>query len=47
MTKNIRININGTSVEVSAETYKRIEKIASAKKMTFTEAVSFCLEKVI
>lgn len=41
------ILINGESVKVSIETYKRIEKTASEKDITFSEAISFLLEKVI
>lgn len=41
------ITINGTEVEVSASVYARIEKLAQEKNLTFAQAVSFCLEKVI
>lgn len=42
-----KIIINGRTVDVGVETLRRIEKIAEEKKITLTEAVSFCLEKVI
>ena len=41
------IRINGNDVQVSAETFKRIEVVARRKKMTFAKAVEFCLERVI
>jgi hypothetical protein len=41
------ITINGTEVQVSASVYARIDKIAQEKKISFAEAISFCLEKVI
>lgn len=41
------ILINGTKVQISAETFKRIEKIATEKNIPFSQAISFCLEKVI
>lgn len=41
------ILINGTEVRISVETFKRIEKIATEKKIPVNEAISFCLEKVI
>jgi hypothetical protein len=41
------IVINGTNVEVSPETFRRLEKIAAEKSLRLDEAVSFCLEKVI
>lgn len=41
------IIVNGKSVKINAETYKRIEKTASEKNITFYEAVSFLLRKVI
>lgn len=41
------IVINGTEVSVSAETLKRIERLAAEKKSSLGEAVVFCLEKVI
>lgn len=40
------IKINGADVEISPKTYKRIEKIAMEKGLTFAEAISFCLQKV-
>lgn len=41
------ILINGKSVEVAPEVYQRIKKIAAAKKIPFSQAVVFCLEKII
>lgn len=41
------IVINGNAVEVSIETAKRIEHIASEKKIPLSEAIILCLQKVI
>ena len=41
------ILINSKAVKITTETYRRIEKIAHRKKLSFYEAVVFCLEKVI
>ena len=41
------IKINGKTVMVTAETYRRIKKIAAERRIAFSAAVSFCLEKVI
>lgn len=41
------ILVNGIPVKVCAETFKRIEKFASEKNVTFSEAVNLLLEKVI
>lgn len=41
------IEINGNAVQVSLETAKRIEHIASEKKITLSEAIVLCLQKVI
>lgn len=41
------IIINGNTVKVSVETAKRIEHIASEKKIPLSEAIILCLEKVI
>ena len=41
------IIINGKAIEVSVETAKRIEHVAEERKIPFTEAINFCLEKVI
>jgi hypothetical protein len=40
------IKVNDIKVNISPKTYKRIEKIASEKKIAFSEAVSFLLSKV-
>lgn len=40
------IMINGTKVKVTPATYRKIEAIASRKKLTFSEAISYCLKKV-
>lgn len=39
--------INGCAVEITSETFKRIERIATARKISISEAIIFCLEKVI
>lgn len=41
------IYINGKRVTVTAETFRRIEKIAEERKIDLPEAISFCLQKVI
>jgi hypothetical protein len=41
------IKINGKKVKVTAETYRRIEKIAAERHIALSAAISFCLEKVI
>ena len=41
------IYINGKKVEITAETYRRVQKIAEERKITFSDAVSFCIQKVI
>lgn len=41
------IHINGKKVNISAETFRRIGKIAEERKITFSDAVVFCLQKVI
>ena len=40
------IIINGTTVKVSQSTFMRIEKIANERRITLSEAVLYCLEKV-
>ena len=40
------IKINDYKVNISPKTYKRIERIAAEKKIAFSEAISFLLEKV-
>ena len=40
------IKINGADVKISPVTYKKIEKIASEKGLTFAEAISLCIQKV-
>lgn len=42
-----RIVINGEVVDVTAETMKRIERLATEKKLEVAQAIEFCLEKVI
>lgn len=42
-----KITINGVDVSVSPKTLKRIETIARRMEITFSEAVSFCLERSI
>ena len=44
---NKTIKINGVEVEVNAGTYARIERTAEERKISFAEAVSFLLQKVI
>lgn len=41
------ITINEVQVKVSDKVYARIEQIVKQKKLSFAEAVSFLLEKVI
>ena len=41
------IKINGKSVTVTVETYRRIKKIAADRHIALSAAISFCLEKVI
>lgn len=41
------IRINGLDVQVSAETFRRIEKIAEEKKITISDAIFLCFKKVI
>ena len=41
------ITINGNKVKITIETYKRIIRFAAEKKIAFSDAVSFCLKKVI
>lgn len=40
------ININGEQVEISIETFARIEKIARENGTTIADAVRMCLETV-
>lgn len=40
------IRINNEVIKVSLKTFKRIEKIASEKNLSFSEAVLFLLEQV-
>ena len=42
-----KIIINNTEVEVSPETFKRVEKLAAEKKIPFSAAILFLLQKVI
>lgn len=42
-----QIKINDTVVEVTPKTYRKIETLASAKQMTFAEAVFYCLKRSI
>jgi predicted site-specific integrase-resolvase len=41
------IYINGKKVKITAETFRRIGKIAEERKINLSEAISFCLQKVI
>ena len=41
------IYINGKSVKITAETFRRIVKIAVERKINLPGAISFCLQKVI
>ena len=41
------IYINGKKVNITAETFRRIGKIAEERKINLSEAISFCLQKVI
>lgn len=41
------IYINGKKVKITAETLCRIGKIAKERKINLSEAISFCLQKVI
>ena len=41
------ITINEVQVKVSDKVYARIEQTVKQKKLSFAEAVSFLLEKVI
>ena len=41
------IYINGKKVNITAETLRRIGKIAEERKISIPAAISFCLEKVI
>lgn len=41
------IYTNGKKVKITAETLRRIGKIAEERKINLSEAISFCLQKVI
>ena len=41
------IIINGHKVRIELATFRRIEKVAEKKKITFSDAVFLCLEKVL
>ena len=42
----MKIKINDTVVEMHANTYQKIMRIAKERKLTLSEAVSYCLKKV-
>jgi hypothetical protein len=42
-----KIVINSVEVEVSPETFRRLEKLAAEKSLQLDQAVSFLFEKVI
>ena len=41
------IRINGESVRVTVETFRRIARFAKSKKVSISKAVELCLQRVI